>query len=163
MHRKPIAIAFLLFLAAIAAEYVSWRAYSRNAIAAQLPRMLHDGLLNYERRMKPYNVWPREVHLVLAQSVPSALLSHVRDFERAYAPATVRLSTEKEATASGMLVKSRCSGCTVVHYEEESNNPLFARVAVSLSGGDHAVGYDHLFLNIFGRWVHLRTRFLWIT
>lgn len=112
--------------------------------------------------MAPYHVWPRDVHIVLANPLSENLAAEPSAFRKAYAPAKVRVSSERSARAAGFLLAWRCRDCNVVSYEEERNNPIFARVAVSV-GGDHAVGYDHLFLHVFGSWVHVRTRFMWIT
>jgi hypothetical protein len=160
-RRVTISAAVGLFLVAI--QCAAWQIVARRSLQAQLPAMLRYGLLNYERRMEPYSVWPRHVHVVLEEALPDTLASRSADFQKAYAPAKVKVSTERTARAAGYLSGWRCRECTVVQYKEERNNPLFARVAVSLGGGDHAVGYDHLYVHIFGSWLHVRTRFLWIT
>src|SRR5687768_8462936 len=160
-RRTILAVSAVALVTAVA-QYAAWRAAARHSLPAQVPRMLRYQLLSAERRMAPLNVWPRDVHIVLANPLSEGLAMDVGAFQKAYAPAAVRVSSERAARAAGYLVKWRCRGCNVVWYKEERNNPVFARVAVSV-GGDHAVGYDHTFLHVFGWWVHLRTRFLWIT
>lgn len=150
-RRLPrIVVTFVALSAAIAcAQYAAWHEYARQSLQHQLPRMLRYQLLNAERRMAPYNVWPRDVHIVLASPLSEALATETDAFQKAFAPATVRVSSERAARAAGFLVDWRCGGCNVVSYEEKWNNPVFAQVAVSV-GGDHAVGYDHVFLHAFG-------------
>lgn len=160
--RTTVVAAVVVTALVAVTQYATWRVVARRSLSGQLPRMLRYQLLNAERRMAPYNVWPRDVHIVLADPLPESLATKTTAFREAYAPASVRVSSERAARANGFLVDWRCRGCNVVSYEEEWNNPFLARVAVSV-GGDHAVGYDHTFLNVFGSWVHLRTRFLWIT
>lgn len=162
MRQKVPAVIFAVLVLIIGAEYLSWRVRARVTLVEQLPSMLREGLLSYEQRMAGYDVRPKEVQLVLGRTLPERLASDVRSFREAYQPAAVTVATERQAVEAGVLVNFRCSGCTVVNYEEQTNNPFFGRVSVSLSGGDHAVGYEHICVNVFGKWVHVRTRFLWI-
>jgi hypothetical protein len=99
--RTTVVGAVVVTVAVAVAQYATWRAVARRSLPGQLPRMLRYQLLNAERRMAPYNVWPRDVHIVLANPLLENLATETAAFHKAYAPAKVRVSSERPHAPTG--------------------------------------------------------------
>ncbi len=163
MRRRSVLLVLVITAILIASQVVSWYRHARHRLVIELPAMIRYTFIDAERRMHPYTTWPGSVNLVLARSIDSGLMAHPERFQNALNPARVRVQTEGQALQTGALANARCRDCIVVHYRELTNNPLYARVEVSFTGGDHATSYEQTWVHVLGQWLHFRTRFAWIT
>lgn len=163
MRRRTVPI--LLSAAALltVGEMMSWHLHARQQLAFELPAMVRHTFIEAKRRMRPYSTWPRDVNLVLAKGTDPSLASHLARFQHALRPARVRVQAEGEAVQRRILSHGRCKECVVVHYRELVSNPLYARVQIAFSGGDHASAYEETWVNVLGQWVHVRTQLSWMT
>lgn len=160
---RRLAYVILLLMVVTAVQVLSWRLHARRRLAFELPAMIRYTFVDAEQRMRPHRTWPDHVSFVLARSTDPSLASRPERFQVALSPARIRIQTEVQARQAGILSTSRCRECVVVHYRELANNPLFARVQVSFSGGDHASAYVQTWVNVLGRWTHFRTQLSWMT
>lgn len=163
MRRRSVPMLLALMVALAAIQAISWQLHARHQLARQLPAAIRYTFIDAERRMHPYSSWPRQVNLVLAEDIDPAIASHANSFRDALKPAQVKVQTEQQALRSGVLTQRRCRGCVIVHYRELRNNAVYAKIEISFSGGDHASSYTQTWINIFGRWVHVKTQLAWIT
>jgi len=154
-------LATLVVLAGVQA--IAWQLHARHRLVHEMPMAIRYTFKEAERRMHPYSSWPRQVNLVLSENIDPVLVSQLDAFREALSPAHVEVQTERQAARHGVLSNARCRECVIVHYRELRNNAMCAEIEISFSGGDHASSYRQIWINVLGRWVHLRTQLAWVT
>lgn len=163
MRRRIVAATLAILIGLAGVQVVSWQLHARHQLVRELPMAIRYAFIDANRRMHSYSRWPQQVNLVLSESIDQTLAEHPESFRDALKPARVEVQTEQQALRSGVLSNRRCQECVLVHYRESRNNPLYAEIEVSFSGGDHASGYRQTWIHVLGRWIHVSTRFVWIT